>query len=115
MIRKAISARRSRQRGPAYIVASRAPRRPGALLRAEQVARDDDALDLRGAFIDLEKLGVAHQFLDGVLLRVPIAPENLNRVGRGPHGSIGTVGLGVARRDRRQIALVDLPRGLVRQ
>src|SRR5215510_8247404 len=81
-----------------------------ALLATQQVARDDHSLDLRGTFIDLQQLRVAHQFLDGVFLRVPVPAENLNRIGRTPHCSIGPECLGVARRDRRQIPPVDLPR-----
>jgi hypothetical protein len=39
------------------------------------------ALDLRRALVDLEELGVAHQLLDRVLLRVAVAAEDLDRVG----------------------------------
>lgn len=34
----------------------------------QQVAGDDDALDLVGTFVDLHHFGIAHQFLDGVFL-----------------------------------------------
>src|SRR4051812_1237116 len=85
------------------------------LFPPEEVPGNDHSLDLRGAFIDLQQLRVAHQFLDGVLPGVSIPPKNLNRVGRAPHRSIGTESLGIARRDRGEISLVHLPGGLVRQ
>src|SRR5947209_18526432 len=46
-------------------------------------------LDLRGAFVDLEDLRVAHQLLDGVLARVAVAAEDLHRVERHLHRRIG--------------------------
>jgi hypothetical protein len=36
----------------------------------QQIARDHDPLYLRGAFVDLQQLGVAHQLLDRVFLRM---------------------------------------------
>ena len=39
----------------------------------------------RGAFVDLEDLRVAHQLLDGVLLHVAVAAEDLHRVDRRLH------------------------------
>src|SRR5215207_5223249 len=55
---------------------------------AQKVSGDDDALDLRGSLVDLEELGVAHQLLDRVLLRVAVAAEDLHRVGGDPHGGV---------------------------
>src|SRR5262245_27722320 len=80
---------------------------------AEDVARDDDALDLRGALVDLQELGVAHELLDRVLLGVAVAAEDLDGVGRGVHGGVGAVGLGVARDDALDVAGVDGAGGLV--
>ena len=42
--------------------------------------RDDDALDLVGAFVNLRDLGVAHHTLGGELFHVPIAAEHLDGV-----------------------------------
>ena len=64
-------------------------------LPAEHVARDHHALDLRGALVDLQQLRVAHQLLDRVLLRVAVAAEDLDRVGRAAHRRVGAVRLGV--------------------
>src|SRR5829696_3833782 len=49
---------------------------------AEQRPRDDEALDLRGALVDLGDLGVAVVALGRELLRVAIAAEDLDRLAR---------------------------------
>src|SRR5204863_3035141 len=46
----------------------------GSSLR-QQIAGDHHALDLRGSLVDLEQLGVPHQFLDGIFLGVTISAE----------------------------------------
>jgi hypothetical protein len=46
-------------------------------LEAEQLARDDDALDLVRALVDLHDLGVAHVALDRELPRVAVADEDV--------------------------------------
>lgn len=43
----------------------------------EVFTRDDDALDLSSALVDLVDLGVSHQFLDGVVAVESITTENL--------------------------------------
>src|SRR4051794_40851912 len=59
------------------------------LLAGEQVLGDHHALDLRGALVDLEQLGVAHQLLPRVLLGVAVPAEDLHRVGAHPHRRVG--------------------------
>src|SRR5215475_9258650 len=58
-------------------------------LRPSELASDDVALDLARALIDLQHFGVAEQFFNGVLGTVAHPPENLNRLGRGPHRIVG--------------------------
>src|SRR5687768_13061397 len=50
-----------------------------------ELARDHDALDLGCAFVNLGYLRVAEQTLDGILLHVAIAAEDLHGLGRDPH------------------------------
>src|SRR5882724_3769706 len=45
------------------------------------LARDDQALDLVGAFVDLGEAHVAEQPLDAVLARIAVAAMDLQRVG----------------------------------
>src|SRR5712691_447316 len=47
---------------------------------AGKSARDDQPLDFRGPLPDLIDLRVAEPLLDGVLLDVPVAPEDLDRI-----------------------------------
>src|SRR5436190_20907508 len=62
-----------RTRVSAYMSPRPGPRGGNSwLFPAEQVPGNDHSLDLRGAFIDLQQLRVAHQFLDGVLPGVSI-------------------------------------------
>ena len=64
--------------------------------RQEDLARDHEALDLRGALVDLEQLRVAHQLLDRVLLDVAVAAEDLHGVGGDLHRRVGGEALRVA-------------------
>ena len=50
------------------------------LVLGDGEARDDHALDLRGALVDLEDLGVAHQLLHRVLGVEAVAAKDLNSV-----------------------------------
>src|SRR4029453_16385227 len=43
--------------------------------RKEDLPGEDETLDLRGAFVDLEELRVAHELFDRVLLDVPVSAE----------------------------------------
>src|SRR5688500_1889359 len=104
---------RPRPRAPPVTRATRPERSISIGTRHEYLTGDDQALDLRGALVDLEQLGVAHELLDRVLLDVAVAAEDLDRVGRDAHRGVGAVRLGVGRDDRRQVALVDHPRRLV--
>src|SRR3954454_7047660 len=64
------------------------------LLLGRHLAGDDDALDLVGAFVDLGDLGVAHHALDGVLVDVAVAAEDLDGVDGDLHGVVGGEQLG---------------------
>src|SRR5580765_1233910 len=87
-------------------------------LLLDHLAGDHEALDLVRALVDLRDLGVAHHPLDGVLLDVAVAAENLHRVGGDVHRHIGAVELR-HRRDLGQVgplgALVDQLAALVEQ
>src|SRR3954471_7011789 len=65
--------------------------------RHEELFRDHEPLDLRGALVDLEQLRVAHELLDRVLLDVAVAAEDLHGVRRRLHRHVG----GEALRERR--------------
>src|SRR5699024_279558 len=63
-------------------------------LLAENVAGDNDALDLARALVDLGDLGVAHHALNRVILGVAVAAVDLDRLGGDLHGSLGSEQLG---------------------
>ena len=48
------------------------------------LARDNQALDLRGALVDLEDLGVAVELLDRLLLGVTVVYASFHRLKPGP-------------------------------
>src|SRR5262245_65998789 len=52
---------------------------------AEQVAGDDEPLDLVGALEDLGHLGLPHVALDREVAGVAVAAEHLDGAGRAPH------------------------------
>src|SRR6476469_2487309 len=81
--------------------------RPGrsANLDAADGARDDQALDLRGALEDRVDLGVAVPALDGELARVAVAAEDVHGALGGPERDLARLelahrALGVLERDR---------------
>src|SRR5262249_5696093 len=84
----------------------------GSIPRQVDLAGDHETLDLRGALVDLEQLGVAHQLLDRVLLDVAVAAEDLHRVRGDLHRGVGGEALRVRRLQRRPLALVEQPRRL---
>ena len=51
---------------------------------------NDQTLNLTGSLIDLEDLGVSHQFLYGILLIESVATEDLDRIDGDFHCHIGT-------------------------
>src|SRR5688500_11725071 len=67
-----------------------------------QLARDHDALNLGRAFIQLGHLRIAKEALNGVLLHVAIAAEDLHGLRRDPHGRLAREQLahGAELRDR---------------
>src|SRR5919109_3584832 len=64
---------------------------------AQDLARDDQALDLAGALADLADLRVPHHPLDRVLGGVSVAAEDLYRLGRSSHGQLRAIQLGHGR------------------
>src|SRR5437588_12349974 len=67
---------------------SRLTLRERALRQAEDRARDHEALDLARPLVDLGDLRVSVVALDRKLLRVAVAAENLDRLGRLPPGHL---------------------------
>src|SRR5699024_7213520 len=62
---------------------------PPIFLLAENVAGDNDALDLTRALVDLGDLGIAHHALNRVILGVAVAAVDLDCLGGDLHGSFG--------------------------
>src|SRR5690349_16319703 len=87
----------------------------GHAARQQRLARDDQALDLGRALVQLHDLGVAHQLLDGVLLDEAVAAVDLHGVGRDSHRGVGGEALRVRGDERVALAVVELRRGLPRQ
>ena len=52
------------------------------LAAAQEISSDDHSLHLRGPLVDLHQLGVAVEFLHGVLSCVAVAAEDLHGIGR---------------------------------
>src|SRR5215211_6733832 len=75
----------------------------------EDLARDDQPLDLRGALVDLEELRVTHELLDRVLLDVAVAAEDLDRVRGHLHRRVRGETLRERRLECRALALVEEP------
>src|SRR5918999_1994989 len=71
---------RPRPREPPVTSATRPERSISRLTWEKYLPCDHEPLDLRGALVDLEQLRVAHELLDGVLLHVAVAAEDLDRV-----------------------------------
>src|SRR5215211_3926192 len=118
---RASASARPRPRLPPVTRATRPVRSISSATRAtlvagghEDLAGDDQALDMRGALVDLEQLGVAHELLDRILLDVAVTAEDLDGVRRDLHGRVG----GEALRERRverglaPEAVVEHPRSL---
>src|SRR5947209_10294224 len=60
-----------------------------------EVARDDEALDLARAFVDLRDARVAVVALDRIVLHVAVAAVDLDRLRAHPFGHLGGVELGL--------------------
>lgn len=60
---------------------------------AKQVLGDNVALDLVGAHIDLESLGVTHVFLYRILFDIAVASKNLQGIYGDLHGDVRSVAL----------------------
>src|SRR4051794_5445641 len=123
----------ARPDGPAPMIATRAPprsltrrhythRRPAwrrarrlDLVAPQQRAADDHALDLRRALADQQQRRVAVQALDLVLLGVPVAPVDAERVLDDLLAGLGGEQLRHAGLEVRALAGVLHPRGLERE
>src|SRR5919205_3803594 len=82
-------------------------------LQTEDRPRDDDALDLARALVDLGDLRVAVVALDRELLRVPVAAEDLDRLAGLPAGRLGGEELRLRALLAVRPALLPEPRGAV--
>src|SRR5215204_6042470 len=105
---------RPRPRLPPVTSAMWPERSSSIATRHEYLTSNHEPLDLRGALVDLEQLGVAHELLDRVLLDVAIAAEDLDRVRRNLHRRVCGEALGEGRVERglAAIAVVQHPSGL---
>src|SRR5436190_13323209 len=83
--------------------------------RQEDLARDDESLDLRRSLVELEELCIAHELLDGVLLHVAVAAEDLDGVCRHLHRGVGGEAFRIRGLERRALAPIQQPGGLPRQ
>src|SRR3990172_3523948 len=95
-----ISSSRSRIRRAAAWMSPERMSFAGIAIRSvppDEAPGDDHALHLRSPLADLAQFCVPHCPLHGVLTGVPVAPEDLNGLDRGPHGGLG----GEKLRDRR--------------
>src|SRR5690348_7265249 len=77
----------------------------------EKTARDDEALDLARAFVDLHDARVAVVALDRVFLHVAVAAVDLDRLVRDPRRGLGGVQLGHRRLAPERALRVAHPRG----
>src|SRR5687767_15768338 len=82
-------------------------------LQVENPAGDDEALDLARPFVDLGDLRVAVVPLDGELLRVAVAAEDLDRLRGLPPRHLRGEELRLRAGLRHRLALVLEPRGAV--
>src|SRR5687767_4933924 len=97
---------RPRPREAPVTSATRPLRSISSATRQEYFFGDHEALDLRRAFVDLEQLRVAHQLLDGVLLHIAVAAEDLHGVRGHLHRRVSREPLGERRLERRALALI---------
>src|SRR5437773_3891577 len=81
----------------------------------EQAACDHQALDLRGALVDLHHPRVAVVALDRILLHVAVAAVHLDRLMRHPGRRLAAVELGHRRLARERLARVLEPGGALDQ
>src|ERR687895_720914 len=88
-------------REPPVTSATRPERSISRLTWEKYLPCDHEPLDLRGALVDLEQLRVAHELLDGVLLHVAVAAENLDGVRRDLHRRVRREALRERRLQRR--------------
>lgn len=65
-----------------------------SLKLTDDALADDHALDLVGALIDLEDLGVAEELLHGILTAVAIAAQDLDGIQSVLHGDVAGIALG---------------------
>src|SRR6266511_5450222 len=77
---------------------------------SENVAGDDDPLDLRGPFPNLAHFRVPHHSLDWIILGVAIAAVDLDCFERRAHRQLGTEQLGDRRLLTERLSVLSEPR-----
>src|SRR5215471_15194906 len=87
----------------------------GDLLAKNQVARYDQALNLRSPFIKRRDPRVPKEALDGKFLRVAIAAKDLNRLVGYPVGGLGRKQFGHGGLFGESLSLLGLPSRAIRQ
>src|SRR6185436_11165479 len=81
---------------------------------ADQITGDDHALNLVGALVDLQGLGVADVALEGAAPQRALVAGELDGVKRELHRGVGAVELGHRRLAREWPASAAQPRGVIR-
>ena len=82
---------------------------------AQQLAGDDEALDVAGAFVDLHPFGVAQVALDRVVVGIAPSAVHQDRLVRGAQGGLGGEEFGGGSGPTAGLALVLQPGGMVHQ
>src|SRR4029078_7559113 len=82
---------------------------------AQDLPRDHDPLDLAGPLADLADLGVAHHPLHRIFGGIPVAAEDLDRLGGAPHRQFGAEELGPRRLLLEGAAVLLEPGGMVQE
>src|SRR5437868_9641415 len=99
--------------GSSGFLPTRLPLGERALGQPEDLARDHEPLDLARALVDLGDLRVAVVALDRELLRVAVAPEHLDRLGRLAPGHLRGEELGLRARLGVRAPFVLQPGGAI--
>src|SRR5437667_11998702 len=85
--------RRRRSRPPPARPPSADRRQEERAALTGHLAGDHEALDFLRALVDLRDLRVAHEALDGVLLDIAVAAEDLDGLGRRVHRDVSALEL----------------------
>src|SRR5688572_12582109 len=82
---------------------------------AQNVPRDDDALDLARALADLTHLGIAHHAFDRVIGGIAVPAKDLNRLRGRAHGELRAEELGHGRLLLERLSLLLEPGGVIQE